>query len=294
MVEKELTQHSNSKKHVRQPPSVPFLWEERPGIPKKDWKPGSSSVTSVPKPPLKLVASVPFIWEEKPGKPLPSFSLPPPAKLISLPSPLVYSHSYNDIDNNYDKGGNGGDGDEQEGMFKTDIETFSFKTKDSFSSAPSLLANCIVSLTAISTAVPVDNILTQDDKSGQLETPSSSPPSETASSTSSYATGTSSLIGASFLECLFPLFPPSSGFLDKAGENNCQAPLQPESRQDDRESNSGVVARRPPTLGELIMMSRRRSNRRKAVQMKKQNLSMVKLEILLPLCLLCIWVISLL
>lgn len=276
MEEKELTRHSNSKKQVRQPPSVPFLWEERPGIPKKDWKPGSSSVTSLPKPPLKLVASVPFIWEEKPGKPLPSFSMPPPAKLISLPSPSVYSHSYNDIDNNYDKGGNGGDGDEQEGVFETDIETFSFKTDDSFSSAPSLLANCLVSLTAISTAVPVDKILTEGDKSGQLETPSSSPPSETDSSTSSYATGTSSLVGASFLECLFPLFPPSSGFLDKAGENNCRALLEPESKWYDRESNSSTVARRPLTLGELIMMSRRRSYRRKAVQVKKQNLSMVK------------------
>lgn len=278
MVEKEFTQHSNTKKHVRQPPSVPFLWEERPGIPKKDWKPGtssssSSSVTSLPKPPLKLVASVPFIWEEKPGKPLPSFSLPPPAKLISLPSPLVYSHSYNDIDYNYDKGG---DGDEQEGMFETDFDTFSFKTDESFSSTPSLLANCLVSLTAISTTVPVDKILAEDDKSGQLETPSSSPPSETASSTSSYATGTSSLVGASFLECLFPLFPPSSGFLDKAGENNCRDPLEPESKQYDHRSNGSIVARRAPTLGELIMMSRRRSNRRKAVQMKKQNLSMVK------------------
>ncbi|KAJ6410711.1 hypothetical protein OIU84_007462 [Salix udensis] len=34
------------------------------------------------------------------------------------------------------------------------------------------------------------------------------------------------------------------------------------------------MIRKPLTLGELIMMSRRRSCQRKAVQMRKQNLSM--------------------
>ncbi|KAK9983172.1 hypothetical protein SO802_032697 [Lithocarpus litseifolius] len=264
MVEKELIENSNTKQ-LRQPPSVPFLWEVRPGIPKRDWKPEASSVKPVPKPPVKLVASVPFLWEEKPGKPLPSFSQPPqdsapltpPANLISFPSPSVYSHSYTDD------------------SFEADVETFGFETDDTFSSRPSLLANCLVSVTAISTAVPVEKISVEEYQSGELEAPSS-PASETDSSASSYAIGTASLVGAPFLECLFPLLPPTSGFLNKVGcfENDCQAPLEPKSIHNDRQSNSSVLVRKAPTLGELIMMSRRRSLQRKAAQMRKQNLSM--------------------
>ncbi|KAK4559957.1 hypothetical protein RGQ29_008949 [Quercus rubra] len=264
MVEKELIENSNTKQ-LRQPPSVPFLWEVRPGVPKRDWKPEASSVKPVPKPPVKLVASVPFLWEEKPGKPLPSSSQPPqdsvpltpPANLISFPSPSVYSHSYSDD------------------SFEADVETFGFETDYTFSLPPSLLANCLVSVTAISTAVPVEEISAEEYKSGKLEAPSS-PASETDSSTSSYATGTASLVGAPFLECLFPLLPPTSGFLNKVGclENDCQAPLEPKSKHNDRQSNSSVMVRKAPTLGELIMMSRRRSLQRKAAQMRKQNLSM--------------------
>ncbi|KAG6660322.1 uncharacterized protein LOC122303162 [Carya illinoinensis] len=279
MAEKEFTGNSN-RKQARQPPSVPFLWEERPGIPKKDWKPGTSSVIRpAPKPPVKLLVSVPFMWEEKPGTPLPSFSQSPPqesvppARLSSPPLLLAYACHYNDYDSNYynDKGGNyGGEGDE-EGFFESDIETFSFETDGSCSLAPSLLANCLVPLKAISTAIPVEKIAASED-SDQLETPSS-PPSETDSSTSSYVTGISSLVGASFLEHLFPLFPPSSGFLEKVGEEGCKTSLEPKSKHCDLESNSIVVVRSPPTLGELIMMSRRRSYRRKAIQMRNQNLS---------------------
>ncbi|KQK23869.1 uncharacterized protein LOC100832590 [Brachypodium distachyon] len=61
----------NPRERVRQQISVPFLWEVKPGAPKRDWvisKP-VSSVFSCPSP-AKLVVSVPFQWEEKPGKPL--------------------------------------------------------------------------------------------------------------------------------------------------------------------------------------------------------------------------------
>ncbi|KAF5480300.1 hypothetical protein F2P56_001061 [Juglans regia] len=279
MAEKQFTVNSN-RKQARQPPSVPFLWEERPGIPKKDWKPGTSLVIRpAPNPPVKLVVSVPFLWEEKPGTPLPSFSQSPPqesvppARLSSPPLLLAYACHYNDNDSNYyNKSGNyGGKGDE-EGFFESDIETFSFETEGSCSSAPSLLANCLVPLTAISTAIPVEKISAEEDKSDQLETPSS-PASETDSSTSSYVIGTSSLVGASFLEHLFPLFPPSSGFLEKVGVKDCKTSMEPKSKHCDLEGNSSVVVRSTPTLGELIMMSQRRSYQRKAIQMRKQNLS---------------------
>ncbi|KAJ6876148.1 hypothetical protein NC652_035499 [Populus alba x Populus x berolinensis] len=260
--------YSSRKKHIRQPPSVPFLWEVRPGVAKRDWKPEVSSVTPVQLPPVKLIASVPFNWEEKPGKPLSCFSqslesafITPQANLLALP---------------WHEDGDSGEeilGDEQV-MFNSDLESFSFETDESFSSAPSLLANCLVSSVAISTAVPVQTASPTDDSNGQQESPSS-PTSETDSSTSSYATGVSSLEGAAFLECLFPLYTPKSGFLGKASHPRKES-FTPElnSRDFDCERNSSVMIRRPLTLGELIMMSRRRSCQRKAVQMRKQNPSM--------------------
>ena len=286
MAEVELRQTSR-KKHIRQPPSVPFLWEVKPGIPKKDWKPEAPSVSSISTSPVKLIASVPFQWEEKPGIPLPSFSQTPQESIIALlPLPPTHDYSHKDVhvDENMDADGSGNDGDgedDEESLFKMDLETFGSETDDSYSSVPSLLANCLVSSVAISTAVPAHNtLLTEDNNSDLLESPSS-PASETESSTGSYATGSSSLVGASFLEFLFPLYPPNSGFLGKVGHSEeSQTPLELRTQKFDHESNGSLMVRRPrpPTLGELIMMSRRRSYRRKAVQMRKQNLSMVNLH----------------
>ncbi|PON70002.1 hydroxyproline-rich glycoprotein family protein [Parasponia andersonii] len=278
MAEIELRQTSR-KKPVRQPPSVPFLWEVKPGIPKKDWKPEVHYVSSVPTPPVKLIASVPFHWEEKPGTPLPSFSQPPQEPVTALlPLPPIHDYLHKDVDADKhiedDGSGNDGDGDDEDSLFKMDLETFGSETDDSYSSAPSLLANCLVSSVAISAAVPAHNTSLTEDNNGDLLESLSSPASETESSTSSYATGNSSPVGASFLECLFPLFPPNSGFLGKVGHSESVTPQEARNQKCDYESNDNLTVRRPPTLGELIMMSRRRSYRRKAVQMRKQNLSM--------------------
>ena len=165
--------------------------------------------------------------------------------------------------------------DEHDGIFESDFEAFGFETDDSFSSAPSLLANRLMSTVAISTAVPVQKTSLNEDSNDQPESPSS-PASETNSSTSSYATGTTSLVGSSFLDCLFPLFPPNSGFLAKVGcPEGSPPPPELQSKGLDHETNSSVIVKRAPTLGELIMMSRRRSYRQKAVQMRKHNLSVV-------------------
>ncbi|KAJ6761245.1 HYDROXYPROLINE-RICH GLYCOPROTEIN FAMILY PROTEIN [Salix purpurea] len=269
---------SSRKKHVRQPPSVPFLWEVRPGVAKKDWKPEVSAVTPVQLPPVKLIASVPFNWEEKPGKPLSCFSQSAESAFVPAQANLLALPWHEDGDT-----GEESFGDEQV-MFNSDLESFSFETDGSFSSAPSLLANCLVSSVAISTAAPVQTTSPTDDCNGQQEAPWS-PTSETDSSTSSYATGVSSLEGAAFLECLFPLYTPKSGFLGKASHPRKES-FTPEliSREFDYERKSSVMIRRPLTLGELIMMSRRRSCQRKAVQMRKQNLSMVNVQFLLLLC----------
>ncbi|KDP22379.1 hypothetical protein JCGZ_26210 [Jatropha curcas] len=265
----------SQRKYIRQPPSVPFLWEERPGVAKKGWRPVVSSVTTLALPsPVKLVASVPFNWEEKPGKPLPCFSEPPPeSALLTSPSPPMYSQSHNDEYSYEENGGNVYHGDKG-GIFDLDIESFSFETEDSLSSAPSLLANCLVSSVAVSSAVPVPKTSSSVDINDQFEI-ASSPASESDDSTNSYATGRSSLAGASFLECLFPLYSPSSGFLEKHtySKNSTVSPSEVTGSRFDYESGN-TMAKKPPTLGELIMMSRRRSHQRKAVQMGKQNLSM--------------------
>lgn len=281
MAQAQAVAEHSKRKQVPQPPAVPFLWEVKPGTPKKDWKPGVSLVSPVVTPPIKLIASVPFDWEEKPGKPLPCFPeqdvLPSQReKLLCLPLPPMFSQGYGGPDYDNDEYNSDDGQDEEKGSFELDFEAFDFDTDDSFSSAPSLLANCLVPSVAVSSAVPVGKPSSSDDRSGELEIPST-PASETDSSTSSYATGTSGLVGASFLECLFPLLPPKSSFLEKArySESDYLTPAEVKTKDFDRESNSSVVIRRPTTLGEMIMMSRRRSYQRKAVQMRKQNLSMV-------------------
>lgn len=256
------------KRTIRLPPSVSFLWEVRPGIAKKDWKPEASSISRVlpPPTPIKFIASIPFNWEEKPGTPLPSFLQPAvepmgvqlSATLITLPPPPVYSPAYfNGCNSNDDQGDN--------------IEAFGFETDDSFSSASSILENSsLAASTVVSTIVPEQKTYQIDNDSDHPEIPSS-PTSET-DSTSSYATGASSLVGVSFLECLFPLLPPNAGFLEKVRYPDEES--QTAQNNFDRESNNTVIIRKPPTLGELIMMSRRRSYQRKAAQIREKNISM--------------------
>ncbi|GLT49274.1 hypothetical protein SLA2020_228430 [Shorea laevis] len=269
MGENDVIQYSN-RKRIRQPPSAPSMWEEKPGIAKKDWNLGiSSSVTPTIALPVRLTASVPFNWEDKPGKPLPCFSLPPleTAQPWILPQAPVCSKGYRDDSNSSDDGGNSNN---EERMFDMDFEAFGYETDDSFSSATSFLANCLKASEMISTAVPVQKNSQEGNSSDHLET-FSLPASEAESSISSHATGSSGLEGASFLEFLFPLLPPNFGFLERVrhSEQGSQAP-----RGLDEKSTTNAVIRRPLTLEELILMSQRRNYRRKAVQMRKQNLSM--------------------
>ncbi|GFY84339.1 hydroxyproline-rich glycoprotein family protein [Actinidia rufa] len=154
-MELEVSENSN-RKQAKQPVSIPFVWEEKPGTPKKDWKPCNQTVNPVVPTPAKFVASIPFKWEEKPGKPLPCFSRPLPEaeihfpieKLFALESPPADSRNNNE--------------DKQDRGFELEIEACSYETH-------------------------------------------SSPVSASDSSRSSYATGTTSIVGAPFLECLFPL-----------------------------------------------------------------------------------------
>ncbi|CAL1405135.1 unnamed protein product [Linum trigynum] len=250
----------SKKRRIREPPSVPFLWEDRPGITKKDWKPevAPPEVTPLPSlPPVKLIASVPFKWEERPGTPLSRFSQPSSVdegklasqvKVLPLPPALMYSEAETrDVDDDW-----------------------------YLRSPPSLLGNCLMSSAAVSAAVPViDSAFSMDEQWETL----ASPDYESDSSTSSYATGRSSLVGSSFLECLFPLYKAASGSREedtdpKNGSSTPPLELTGRDLVDQGSSDGALVIRKPPTLGELIMMSRRRSVRRKAAQMRLQNPSM--------------------
>ncbi|XP_057952590.1 altered inheritance of mitochondria protein 3 [Malania oleifera] len=253
---------SQENKPIRQQASIPFLWEEKPGKPKKDWKPAGvrlppvNQVPPPPPPPVKLVASVPFIWEEKPGTPL-LFFQQPPAKLSSPPTPPPY-----DVD------------DDDDDLFDLDLEAFK-----SLSSTWPLQANHPASTMAVSSDTPPQKTSIAGNNNGHTETPST-PVSETGTSPSNPATLTSSLAGASLWECLFPSFPPEE-----------------QNRDDDPDVNGHPnVVRRSPTLGELIKMSRRRSYHRKVIQMmEKEMLSLVSYHIscfLLGVIIIyiCIWI----
>ncbi|GAB4826002.1 hypothetical protein Ancab_008870 [Ancistrocladus abbreviatus] len=280
MEEKEVHQTGGGKQ-TKQQITVPFLWEEKPGMPKKDWKPKAMPRTQAPPIPTKFVVSIPFKWEEKPGTPLRCFQQgsseskfqPEAAESKCLPPPPAYYPSYEDNDGD---GGSsfGGDGlggdddddyDDEDWKSEIELETISTDTGDSFSSAPSLL----------DTEGAAENTCQMEDNGGQIEAPSSL---ESGGSMSSYVTGSTSLVGASFLEHLFPLYSPRSGLLKKTTHpdqkvGHSRKKLTPEQWHRDFHgaSNRSIKMRRPLTLGELIMLSQRRSCRRKAVHMRKQS-----------------------
>ncbi|KAK6155809.1 hypothetical protein DH2020_010057 [Rehmannia glutinosa] len=174
----------NDRKRERQPISVPFIWEEKPGTPKKDWKPTSPQ----------------------------------------MKKPLHHPSS-------------------------------------SSSRSPSNGKKS-----------PQTSFALTNTNGGQLQSPGS-PASETESTTSSYATGTASLVGASFLEWLFPLLASNSSLPNKVGcgtkDPSQKTDLQGKELMHER--NSSQVGRPLLTLGELIVMSRRRSCQRKVNKMHKQT-----------------------
>ncbi|XAR71783.1 hypothetical protein NMG60_11018195 [Bertholletia excelsa] len=230
----EASEQCNNTKRIKQPVSIPFIWEERPGTPKKDWKPTIQKIQPhrPPPPPVKFIASVPFIWEEKPGKPLPCFPqrplIPPPEKLI-------------------DDGRAREDYCEEYKIFEPEFESCCFETDGSFRSAPAARAP---------------------------PSPPSPAASDSGSSNSSYETGASSLVGAAFLECMFPMLSPEKQGCSEKSASSGEAPVRAQSRKFDSENSCSISVRRPPTLGELIMLSRRRSYIRKAAQVRGHNISM--------------------
>ncbi|GAB2233399.1 hypothetical protein Droror1_Dr00002621 [Drosera rotundifolia] len=276
---KEVTpRESDGGKRAKQQIMVPFLWEEKPGIPKKDWKPEMIPMSLVPYVPPKFIVSVPFVWEEKPGTPLRCvqkealdvmcYTRVPQNKPLPLP-PAYYCDEESPCC--------GVEADDKDWLWDLDMDVLSMQTSESYASSPSLLANGIVPTAAISSAVPVENVDQMKHVGGWTDTRSSP---EITESLSSYATGNMSLVGAPFLEQLFPLYSPKSSFLQQPNEqvtypgNQVPTPEQHQIQHFGVVGKQSVVIRRPVTLGELILQSRRRSYRRKAVQMRKHRPSM--------------------
>ncbi|KAG9445102.1 hypothetical protein H6P81_016442 [Aristolochia fimbriata] len=286
-MEETSASHLHQRPRSRQPISVPFLWEEKPGKPKKNWKPEPSPVLSVPIP-VKLIASVPFQWEEKPGKPRPNFLQHPmeysPKVLclsssssssfanpfLSSPSttntnfqkqstPSVSEGETEEYEDSTDED-NGCDDD----TLELDFETFSFHSDETFHSAPSLLANQPATNKMMPSA--------EENNEQAVQIPDLSVVS-IINDRESTSTG-NGITKDSVLEFLFPLFSPHSGFLDRVlCQEKCSSAALPSLLTENR--NCGlVVGRKAPTLGELIMLSRRLSYGRKVVPIKKQKHSL--------------------
>ncbi|KAL0730891.1 hypothetical protein Bca4012_026985 [Brassica carinata] len=310
-------------KQPRQHPSVPFVWEERPGLPKKNWQPSlatfvpsppplpppipvpvklvtsvpfcwektpgklllklpqppSETATTTPLPPpvpvpVKLVTSVPFCWEDTPGKPALSSANDPPklpqpsetTKIPPLPPPVpvpiklvtsVPFHWEETPGQPYRCFADSNLPDPLDQpltpppMYGFEAETSS----DIYDDASSVSVS----------SVPIPGAFTVDEFDDRLNRQTSSMPTSPAydsdDSTSSYMTG------AMFLEKLFPRLP--QGKAEAADSHHVQVTTA------SSDINFVLPVRTQYTLRELIMMSRRRSYMRRAVETRKHNPSLV-------------------
>ncbi|KAK1419451.1 hypothetical protein QVD17_28619 [Tagetes erecta] len=223
MVDQEATENPTIKR-IKQTISVPFLWEEKPGTPKTDWK----RVNPIMQLPIKLIASVPFIWEEKPGTPLLGHFSQMSRVEHNRNNPFL-ANSVFDSECDHDQ------------------EHPKHHNNNPFCDSS-------------------DDELQEIDDNDYLQAPSS-PAWETESVASSYATGTTSLAGSSFLECMFPLMTPKTSFLETVGRPRVSVPQMNTCTQ----IVTYGAERKPLTLGELIMMSRRRSYLKKAIESQEYN-----------------------
>ncbi|KAI3735199.1 hypothetical protein L6452_14689 [Arctium lappa] len=251
------TNENPSMKRIKQTISIPFLWEEKPGTPKIDWK----RVNPVMQIPVKLIASVPFQWEEKPGTPLipghpfshPSPEPPHPQQQHNKNNPFCDSDS--DLDQEHDQvlGRSTSPKNHQKHHKKN---PFCDSSDDEFEEIEEVERGGMAESEG------------DDDDGGYLRAPSSQA-WETESNASSYATSgttimtTTTLAGSSFLECMFPLLTPQSSFFETVG---CSVIRVPPTNTCIRTLSNGGAGRKPLTLGELILMSRRRSYLKKAVE----------------------------
>ncbi|CAH1430350.1 unnamed protein product [Lactuca virosa] len=254
MADQETTENPTATR-IKQSISVPFLWEEKPGTPKPGWK----RVNPIMQLPVKLIASIPFTWEEKPGTPL---LTPFSHTKIIMPSssPRLHHHSRNNpfCDSDSDL--------EHQELHVSEPELGIIYSSPKHHKNNPFCDSSDDELEETEEFEHGEMAESKSDNSGYLQAPSS-PAWETESMASSCATGTTTLAGSSFLECMFPLLTPKAGFFETVGGSVNRAPPTNSCTQ----IVSYAAESKPLTLGELIMMSRRRNYLQKVVESHQSN-----------------------
>nr|XP_043616306.1 uncharacterized protein LOC122588250 [Erigeron canadensis] len=262
MVDQETNEFQTTER-IKQTISIPFLWEEKPGTPKTGWKRVNDPIMQMP---IKLIASVPFMWEEKPGTPLAGpFSHPSSSREAKMIMPCTPPQPVN-RSNPFEGSGSDSDSDSGHDHFNQEINLGS-ETELGFIHSSSNYQNASHKNNPFCDTSD-DEFEHGDDNNDDdyLHAPSS-PAWETESVASSYATEittASTLAGSSFLESMFPLMTKkASGVTETKADHG--------SRGITNNTCTQIVSydadeRKPFTLGEMIMMSRRRSFLKRAVR----------------------------
>ncbi|CAL9176396.1 uncharacterized protein LOC135613262 [Musa acuminata AAA Group] len=239
--ESEESSASRPRQREKQQITVPYLWEEKPGVPKRVPVISSS-------PPTRLVVSVPFEWEEKPGKPI---QIPPTVPdLLTAgdlngldPRPASSCHLNPFVD---EKSGpmNPFVDETEGGAMDSYLEAFSFKMDDNADLS-------FADVTAAWESFSENGSYRNEDW-------------HSVSGTDGHSSSEAAEVGTdtSVIQFLFPL--PSgedeapSAVAARRGPNHCS-------------SEHAGMARRGLTLGELILLSRKLSCRRKQNEGRKRE-----------------------
>ncbi|KAJ8506422.1 hypothetical protein OPV22_007308 [Ensete ventricosum] len=234
MAEERESSASHPRQREKQQITVPYLWEEKPGVPKR------VPVISSSSPPTRLVVSVPFEWEEKPGKPIQIPTTVPDSltagdlnALDPLPASSCHLNPFVD--------------ETEGGAMDSCLEAFSFTMDDKGNQS-------FADVTAAWESFSENGSYWNEDW-------------HSASGTDGHSSSGSSAaaeVGAdtSVIQFLFP---------QPSGEDEAPSTVAARRGPNHCSSEHVAMARRTLTLGELMLLSRKLSCRRKQNEGKKRD-----------------------